>query len=126
MTVLRTAAAAISALALGAAFTIAPGAAHQKLKVHISVDMEGVGGVVTAEQLGPSGFEYGRFREFMTREALDNAGATTRIVSPADGQVQGWNHYDKGDMFTVGVPLAEANADDFDALLLRDTSPHDQ
>ncbi len=52
------------------------------------------------------------------REALDQAGATTRIVSPADGEVQGWNHYDKGDMFIVDVPLSDASADDFDALLL--------
>lgn len=52
------------------------------------------------------------------REALDNAGAQTMIVSPEDGQVQGWNHFDKADMFTVDVPLAEANADNFDALLL--------
>ena len=35
-----------------------------------SADMEGIAGVVTAEQLGPSGFEYQRFREFMTREVL--------------------------------------------------------
>ena len=42
----------------------------KKLKVYISVDMEGVAGVVTADQLGPSGFEYERFRHFMTNEAL--------------------------------------------------------
>jgi protease I len=52
------------------------------------------------------------------REALDSAGAQTMIVSPADREVQGWNHYDKGDMFTVDVPLAEAKEEDFDALLL--------
>ena len=52
------------------------------------------------------------------REALDNAGAQTMIVSPESGQVQGWNHYDKGDMFDVDLPLSEANAADFDALLL--------
>ena len=52
------------------------------------------------------------------RAALDEAGAQTMIVSPVEGQVEGWNHYDKGDKFDVDVPLAEANADDFDALLL--------
>jgi protease I len=52
------------------------------------------------------------------REALDAAGANTMIVSPNEGQVQGWNHYDKADMFPVDVPLAEANAAEFDALLL--------
>ena len=52
------------------------------------------------------------------RRALDDAGAETKIVSPARGEVQGWNHYDKGDKFKVDVPLAEADASDFDALLL--------
>ncbi len=38
-----------------------------KLKVLISVDMEGIAGVVTADQLSPEGFEYQRFRDFMTK-----------------------------------------------------------
>src|SRR5690606_1309748 len=61
---------ALTGLVLYADVPVGVEAQPQKLKVHISVDMEGVGGVVTGEQLGPSGFEYGRFREFMTREAL--------------------------------------------------------
>jgi hypothetical protein len=40
----------------------------KKLKIYISADMEGVVGVVTDSQLGPSGFEYQRAREFMTEE----------------------------------------------------------
>jgi protease I len=52
------------------------------------------------------------------KEALDQNGAQTRIVSPAKGKVQGWKHFDKGDQFTVDVPLDQANAADFDALLL--------
>ena len=40
------------------------------LKLLISVDMEGVVGVVTADQLGPEGFEYQRAREWMTGELL--------------------------------------------------------
>jgi D-amino peptidase len=39
-------------------------------KLFISVDMEGVVGVVTADQLGPDGFEYQRAREWMTGELL--------------------------------------------------------
>ncbi len=63
----------------------------RKLKVHISVDMEGVAGTVTADQLGPAGFEYGRYREFMTREALAAvtearaAGATEIVVADSHG-----------------------------------------
>jgi D-amino peptidase len=37
-------------------------------KIFISADMEGIGGVVTNEQLGPTGFEYQRARELMTEE----------------------------------------------------------
>jgi D-amino peptidase len=69
-------------------------AQQKKLKVYISVDMEGIGGVVTGEQLGPQGFEYTRFREFMTAEALAavhaarDAGATEILVSDSHGNGQ--------------------------------------
>jgi D-amino peptidase len=62
-----------------------------RLRILISVDMEGVVGTVTGDQLGPTGFEYGRFRDFMTREALaavtaaKAAGATDIIVADAHG-----------------------------------------
>ena len=69
-----------------------PSAAQPRaLKVYISVDMEGVAGTVTGDQLGPAGFEYGRFREFMTREAMAavegarSAGATEIVVADAHG-----------------------------------------
>lgn len=52
------------------------------------------------------------------KKALEEAGATTQIVSPADGEVQGWNHDDKADRFTVDMPLNRARSDDYDALLL--------
>ncbi|MEE8115498.1 MAG: M55 family metallopeptidase, partial [Gemmatimonadales bacterium] len=69
------------------------GAAAQDdgLKIYISADMEGVVGAVTGDQLGPGGFEYGRFREFMTREVLaaieaaKAAGATEILVSDSHG-----------------------------------------
>src|SRR5205085_11480183 len=42
----------------------------ENLKVYVSADMEGVAGVVTGDQLSPQGFEYERFRGFMTEEVL--------------------------------------------------------
>jgi D-amino peptidase len=63
----------------------------RKLKVYISVDMEGVAGTVTADQLSPAGFEYDRFRRFMTNEALaavqaaKHAGASEIVVSDSHG-----------------------------------------
>lgn len=62
------------------------------------------------------GFEQVEMTE--PRAALEAAGAHTRIVSPADGRVQGWKHFDKADTFTVDVPLNDARSDEFDALLL--------
>lgn len=52
------------------------------------------------------------------RKALEDAGAITEIVSPADEAVQGWNHDEKSDLFTVDMPLKRARSDDYDALLL--------
>lgn len=52
------------------------------------------------------------------RRALDDAGATTKVVSPADGTIKAWQHDHWGDQIPVDVPLAEARVDDFDALLL--------
>src|SRR6059036_677871 len=52
------------------------------------------------------------------KEALEEAGATTEIVSPAQQEVQGWNHDERGDAFHVDMPLARARSDDYDALLL--------
>lgn len=52
------------------------------------------------------------------REALEEAGAETVVVSTEDGSVRGWDHTDWGDDIDVDLPLAEADADDFDALHL--------
>lgn len=68
--------------------------AQNRLKIYISADMEGVVGVVTGEQLGPTGFEYQRFRELMTQEvnaAIEGAlagGATEIVVSDSHGNGQ--------------------------------------
>lgn len=84
---LRTIAGAAASIVLS---TAALGA-QRPLKVLISVDMEGLTGVVTADQLGPTGFEYSRFREVMTSEALaaveaaKEAGATDIVVVDAHG-----------------------------------------
>jgi protease I len=51
-------------------------------------------------------------------EALKEAGATVHIVSPKEDKVKGWEFTDWGDEFDVDVQLSNANADDYDALLL--------
>ena len=62
------------------------------------------------------GFEQVELTE--PKKALERAGAETAIVSPAEGEVQGWNHDDKADKFTVDESLEHARSDDYDALLL--------
>jgi protease I len=52
------------------------------------------------------------------REALNEAGAKTEIVSPAKGQVKGWKETEWGDRFKVDVPLDRAAAEQYEALLL--------
>jgi D-amino peptidase len=65
--------------------------AQDGLRVYISADMEGIVATVTGDQLGPSGFEYQRFREIMTAEvnaaieAAREAGATEILVSDSHG-----------------------------------------
>ena len=63
-------------------------------KVFISVDMEGITGVVQPSQLGPTGFEYGKAREWMTAEAkaaiegARAAGATSFVLADSHGNAQ--------------------------------------
>jgi protease I len=62
------------------------------------------------------GFEQAELAE--PKKALEEAGAEALIVSPAKGKVQGWKHFDKADEFAVDVPLDQADAESFNALLL--------
>jgi protease I len=52
------------------------------------------------------------------RQALQDAGATIRIVAMNPGQVQGFHHDKPGDKFDVDVTLEDARPDDFDAVVL--------
>jgi D-amino peptidase len=81
-------------LCLALALLPATVSGQRPLKVYISIDMEGIGGVVTSEQLGPTGFEYQRARQFMTDElnaaiqGARDAGATEILVSDSHGNGQ--------------------------------------
>jgi len=52
------------------------------------------------------------------RKALDRAGAETKVVSPHEGEVRGWNMKRWGKSVAVDVPLDSADPSHFDALLL--------
>lgn len=51
-------------------------------------------------------------------EALKAAGAEVEVVSPKAGDIQGFQHHDKGDKVHVDRELAHANAEDYDAIVL--------
>lgn len=66
--------------------------------------------------LAAEGFEQAELLE--PQKALEDAGADTFVVSPAKGEVQGWKHFEKAEKVKVDVPLEQADASAFDALLL--------
>jgi protease I len=51
-------------------------------------------------------------------KAVEEAGADVDLVSLEDGEIQGFDHYDKADKFPVDRTVEEASADDYDALVL--------
>jgi protease I len=66
--------------------------------------------------LATDGFEQSELLE--PRKALDEAGATTKVVSLKDGKIKGWKHTEWGDEVDVDLTLGNARAEDFDALVL--------
>jgi len=52
------------------------------------------------------------------RKALENAGAKTELLSIKPGKIQGFNHFDKADEHEVDKLVEEADASDYDALLI--------
>lgn len=62
------------------------------------------------------GFEQSEMTE--PRKALDKAGAQTKIISPNKEKVKGWTKKNWGDEFPVDIELSQANAEEFNALLL--------
>jgi deglycase len=52
------------------------------------------------------------------RQALEAAGAATQLISLKPGEIQGFNHFDKADRLKVDKTIEEADASDYDALLI--------
>jgi protease I len=51
-------------------------------------------------------------------QAVEGEGATVELISLEEGEIQGFNHYDKADTFKVDRTVEEARADDYDALVI--------
>lgn len=78
---------------------------QNKMLDGIRVAILAADGVEDAELRGP-------------RKALEEAGAQTTLFAPKEVSVQSFNHHDKADTFKVDRTLAQADATQFDALLL--------
>jgi len=66
--------------------------------------------------LATDGVEDAELRE--PREALKNAGAQVTLIAPKKDKIQSFQHFDKKDQFTVDSLMADADAKQFDAVLL--------
>ena len=51
-------------------------------------------------------------------KAVEQAGAKPELVAIDEGKIQAFNHLDKGDQFDVDSTVADADASDYDALVL--------
>src|SRR2546423_15597258 len=51
-------------------------------------------------------------------KAVEQAGGQPELVSIESGEIQGFNHLDKGDTFPVEKTASDADAGDYDALVL--------
>ena len=66
--------------------------------------------------LATDGFEQSELLEPL--RALREHGADVDVVSPKGGQVQGFEHFDKGESVPVDVELAQADPGRYDALVI--------
>ncbi len=66
--------------------------------------------------LATDGFEQAELTD--PRKALEQAGATTVVIAPKNGEIKGWNKKDWGQSIKVDKNLADANPHDYDALML--------
>ena len=51
-------------------------------------------------------------------KAVEQAGGSPELLSLEEGEIQGFNHYDKADTFTVDRKIADVSIDDYDALVI--------
>ena len=79
---------------------------------HVAGELQGK----TIAFLATDGVEQVEYTE--PRKAVEQAGGTAHLISLESGEIQGFNHLDKGDTFPVDKAVAEASADDYDGLVL--------
>jgi len=66
--------------------------------------------------LATDGFEQSELMK--PKQALEEAGAKTQVVSPTEKKIKGWDHKDWGKEVAVDIALKSADPAQYDALLL--------
>ncbi len=66
--------------------------------------------------LATDGFEQSELLK--PKEILEQAGHTTSVVSPEDGEIKAWDKGDWGKSVTVDITVSEVSEADYDAILL--------
>ena len=51
-------------------------------------------------------------------DAVEQAGGSPELISLEEGEIQGFDHYDKADTFQVDRAVSDASVDDYDALVV--------
>jgi protease I len=51
-------------------------------------------------------------------KAVEQAGGKPELISLEEGEIQGFNHYDKGDKFRVDRTVEDASPEEYDALVI--------
>ena len=51
-------------------------------------------------------------------DAVEQAGGSPELISLEDGEIQGFDHYDKADTFQVDRTVSDASVGDYDALVI--------
>ncbi|HET7327699.1 MAG TPA: type 1 glutamine amidotransferase domain-containing protein [Nocardioidaceae bacterium] len=78
--------------------------------------MATLSGKTIAFAVAPEGVEQVELTE--PWQAVEEAGGTPRLISTSSGEIQAFNHLDKGDTFPVDGVFTDSDADSFDALML--------
>ncbi len=66
--------------------------------------------------LATDGFEQSELA--VPQKELTALGATVHVAAPKTGSIKGWNHTDWGNTVKVDLALSQADAKDYDALVL--------
>ena len=78
--------------------------------------MSDLSGKTIAFLVAPEGIEQVELTEPWA--AVEEAGATPRLLSTQDGEVQAFNHLDAADTFEVDQVVGDASVEEYDALVL--------